>query len=71
MLQRPLQRTPILAGVDTTAKREEILSYFHVTFDCYESLFETLANDEAYFHKPISLRHPLIFTTATPLLFYQ
>lgn len=61
MLQRPLQRTPALTGTDATAKREEILSYFHATFDCYESLFETLANDEAYYIKPISLRHPLIF----------
>ncbi|MDD2932853.1 MAG: 5-histidylcysteine sulfoxide synthase [Methylotenera sp.] len=61
MLQRLLQRTPTLAGVDTTAKREEIRAYFHATFDCYESLFETLANDEAYYIKPISLRHPLIF----------
>lgn len=61
MLQRPLQRTPALTSADATAKREEIRAYFHATFDCYESLFETLANDEAYYIKPISLRHPLIF----------
>jgi len=29
--------------------------------DCYEQLFKTLRNDEAYYKKPISLRHPLIF----------
>jgi len=35
--------------------------YFHATLNCYEQLFETLRNDEAYYKKPISLRHPLIF----------
>ena len=54
-------RTPRLAGVDGEAKRAEILAYFTATFDRYESLFETLACDEAYYRKPISLRHPLIF----------
>ena len=54
-------RTPLLAGNDAEAKRAELLDYFHATFDRYESLFEVLASDEAYFRKPISLRHPLIF----------
>ena len=54
-------RTPLLAGTDVEAKRAELLAYFHATFDRYESLFEVLACDEAYFRKPISLRHPLIF----------
>ena len=55
------QRTPLLDGGDAELKREEIRSYFHTTFDRYELLFETLAQDEAYFRKPIALRHPLIF----------
>ena len=54
-------RTPLLAGTDPQAKREEIRAYFHATFDRYESLFGTLACDEAYYRKAISLRHPLIF----------
>ena len=54
-------RTPLLDGSDVALKREEIRNYFHSTFDRYEQLFETLAQDEAYFHKPIALRHPLIF----------
>ncbi len=54
-------RTPLLDGNDINAKREEIRTYFHNTFDCYNQLFETLNNDEAYYKKPISLRHPLIF----------
>ena len=54
-------RTPTLAGSDAAAKREEIRRYFHATLDCYEQLFQTLQDDEAYLKKPISLRHPLIF----------
>ncbi|QDX82129.1 SAM-dependent methyltransferase [Denitratisoma sp. DHT3] len=54
-------RTPHLAGTDAEAKRAEIRRYFHATADRYESLFETLIGDEAYYKKPISLRHPLIF----------
>lgn len=54
-------RTPLLTGNDPEAKRAEIRACFHSTLDRYESLFETLANDEAYYHKPIPLRHPLIF----------
>lgn len=55
------QRTPLLNGEDAEAKREELRAYFHNTLDEYELLFETLRNDEAYYVKPISLRHPLIF----------
>ena len=54
-------RTPRLAGEDIEAKRAEIRHYFHATWERYESLFEVLNCDEAYFKKPISLRHPLIF----------
>ncbi|WP_374328850.1 5-histidylcysteine sulfoxide synthase [Azonexus sp.] len=54
-------RSPLLTGNDSEAKRAELLHYFHATFDRYESLFELLACDEAYYRKPISLRHPLIF----------
>ncbi|NOT17953.1 MAG: 5-histidylcysteine sulfoxide synthase [Sulfuriferula sp.] len=41
--------------------RSTLRDYFHATFDRYEQLFSTLACDAAYFEKPISLRHPLIF----------
>ena len=54
-------RTPLLAGTDVEVKRAELLHYFHATFDRYESLFELLSDDEAYYRKPITLRHPLIF----------
>jgi 5-histidylcysteine sulfoxide synthase/putative 4-mercaptohistidine N1-methyltranferase len=55
------QRTPQLDGKDADASREEILACFLATFDRYEQLFETLTCEQAYFVKPISLRHPLIF----------
>jgi 5-histidylcysteine sulfoxide synthase/putative 4-mercaptohistidine N1-methyltranferase len=54
-------RTPSLTGTDAEQKRREIRDYFHATCDRYEQLFETLASDEAYYRKPIPLRHPLIF----------
>src|SRR5512134_4087282 len=54
-------RTPVLSGDNVAAKREEIRAYFHSTLDRYEQLFETLRGDEAYYRKPITLRHPLIF----------
>ena len=54
-------RTPFLAGSDIDVKRNELLNYFHATFDRYESLFELLNGDDAFYKKSISLRHPLIF----------
>src|SRR5512137_2631997 len=54
-------RTPLLTGSDPEQKRREICDYFHATCDRYEQLFETLRNDEAWYRKPIPLRHPLIF----------
>jgi 5-histidylcysteine sulfoxide synthase/putative 4-mercaptohistidine N1-methyltranferase len=64
------QRTPLLDGSDPELKREEIRRYFHTTFDRYELLFETLSQDEAYFHKSIALRHPLIFYLGHTATFY-
>lgn len=54
-------RTPSLSGNDIVSKRKEIADYFNATWQRYESLFEILADDKAYYHKPIPLRHPLIF----------
>ena len=61
-MQGPIfPRSPSLAGTDVEHKRAEILDYFHATFDRYEQLFEVLSCDEAFYKKPIALRHPLIF----------
>ncbi len=56
-----LTRTPRLDNPDSDALRREILDYFHTTFDRYEQLFEVLSCDQAWYVKPIPLRHPLIF----------
>lgn len=54
-------RPPSLQGNSPDAVRDAIRQYFIDTFDRYEQLFQVLACDEAYYKKPISLRHPLIF----------
>jgi len=61
MSQPIFSRTPALAGSDIARSRDRILAHFHQTFDRYEQLFDVLACDEAYYKKPIALRHPLIF----------
>nr|WP_307772778.1 5-histidylcysteine sulfoxide synthase [Aeromonas hydrophila] len=54
-------RTPLLTGSDPEHKRHELLAYFCQTFDLYDSLFDCLADERAWFDKAIPLRHPLIF----------
>lgn len=53
--------TPQIDSGDSERKRDEIRDYFHNTFDTYESLFETLTSDEAFYQRANTLRHPLIF----------
>ncbi|MFO1436365.1 MAG: 5-histidylcysteine sulfoxide synthase [Gammaproteobacteria bacterium] len=54
-------RTPRLDIADPQRLRATLREYFQTTFRRYENLFETLSCEEAYFCKPIALRHPLIF----------
>ncbi len=61
MHQGPNLRTPRLAGGTPDELRRGIRDAFHATFNRYEQLFEVLRSDEAYYVKPIELRHPLIF----------
>ena len=69
--QSPLiHRTPLLDGSDSEAKRAEIREYFLQTWECYESLFRTLAKKEAFYEKSIPLRHPLIFYLGHTATFY-
>ena len=56
-----ITRTPLLDGNDPEAKRQEILQYFHDTFSLYESIFECLKDDQAFYTRANPLRHPLIF----------
>lgn len=59
--QHPFPRSPRLDERDPAALRAVLRDYFHATFSRYEQLFEVLTGDEAYYKKPIALRHPLIF----------
>jgi len=60
--QRPLfTRTPNLREENPLVLRQQLRDYFITTFDRYESLFETLSCEQAYYEKSIPLRHPLIF----------
>lgn len=54
-------RSPLLEGSDTSVVREKFAAYFNATYERYESLFGTLAQDTGYFQKSIPTRHPLIF----------
>ena len=54
-------RSPRLDDLDPATLRQTLKACFHETFSRYEQLFDLLACDEAWYHKPISLRHPLIF----------
>ncbi|MCC7463129.1 MAG: 5-histidylcysteine sulfoxide synthase [Gammaproteobacteria bacterium] len=56
-----LPRRLSLLASDTRDFRDRLRAYFHGTFDCYESLFQTLACRQAWYERPITLRHPLIF----------
>lgn len=53
--------SPDWCDLDAAGLRERLLAYFTESFERYESLFDCLANDAAYYEKPIALRHPLIF----------
>ncbi len=63
-------KTPLLESGDIEAKRQEILDYFHDSFTLYESLFECLAGDEAFFRRANRLRQPLIFYYGHTAVFF-
>jgi 5-histidylcysteine sulfoxide synthase/putative 4-mercaptohistidine N1-methyltranferase len=52
---------PTLEGRDPEQKRKEIKAYFQFCYKRYESLFNLVANEKAYFQKADPLRHPIIF----------
>lgn len=61
---------PQLSGQSSEQKRVELKTYFNKTWDLYESLFSLINTDEAYFQRPESLRHPLIFYYGHTATFY-
>ncbi len=65
-----ISKTPLLLNGSSTAKRSEIRAHFISTYETYERLFECLKSDEAFYLKPESLRHPLIFYFAHTAVFF-
>jgi len=52
---------PTLHGTDSEQKRKEIKRYFQLCYKRYESLFDIVVDESAYFQKADPLRHPIIF----------
>ena len=52
---------PTLHGIDSEQKRKEIKRYFQFCYKRYESLFDIVVDESAYFQKADPLRHPIIF----------
>lgn len=65
-----ISKTPLIDQGDVESKRAEIKNHFISTYETYESLFTCLKNDEAYYLKPETLRHPLIFYYAHTAVFF-
>jgi 5-histidylcysteine sulfoxide synthase/putative 4-mercaptohistidine N1-methyltranferase len=63
-------RTLVLNRGTCEEKREELLDYFHATFDIDEALFKVLASPEAFYIRAEPLRHPLIFYLGHTAVFY-
>ncbi|MCE9687974.1 5-histidylcysteine sulfoxide synthase [Shewanella sp. AS16] len=66
----PVTQTLLLTGESEAAKRQELKDYFNQTWELYESLFELINNDAAYYLKAEPLRHPLIFYFGHTATFY-
>ena len=59
-----------LDGSDIVAKREELRTYFHQSFDLFESLFELLKTDDVFYLQSEPTRHPMIFYFGHTAIFY-
>lgn len=69
MVQR-ITKTVDLRSGDPEQKRQELLDYFHASYDIDEKLFETLKRDETFYLRADPLRHPLIFYFGHTAVFY-
>ncbi|WP_206483462.1 5-histidylcysteine sulfoxide synthase [Thalassotalea sp. G2M2-11] len=63
-------KPPLLTGTCSEEKRAQLKQYFINTWQTYESLFNLINNDQAYFLRPEPLRHPLIFYFGHTATFY-
>ena len=60
-MEKQPTRTLLLNTGSPEEKRQEMLAYFHATFDIDETLFKPLVSDDAFYIRAEVLRHPLIF----------
>jgi 5-histidylcysteine sulfoxide synthase/putative 4-mercaptohistidine N1-methyltranferase len=63
-------RTINLKEKDPDLLRETVRHYFHQTFTIDEKLYESLADDGAFFLRADPLRHPLVFYLGHTAAFY-
>jgi 5-histidylcysteine sulfoxide synthase/putative 4-mercaptohistidine N1-methyltranferase len=63
-------RTLVLNRGTAEEKRQEILDYFHATYDIDEALFRPFTSKEAFYVQAEPLRHPLIFYLGHTSVFY-
>jgi 5-histidylcysteine sulfoxide synthase/putative 4-mercaptohistidine N1-methyltranferase len=63
-------RTLILDQRDPDKLRAQVRHYFHQTFTIDEKLYESLADDEAFYLRADPLRHPLVFYLGHTAVFY-
>jgi hypothetical protein len=63
-------RTIVLNDGNEEEKRQEILHYFHKTFDLDDQLYDHLAREEAFYLRADPLRHPLVFYFGHTATFY-
>ena len=65
-----LNKPPLLSGTNVAAKRSELKRYFLQNWALYESLFDLINDDSAFYLRPEPLRHPLIFYFGHTAVFY-
>ncbi|MDQ1325977.1 MAG: hypothetical protein QG564_1101 [Campylobacterota bacterium] len=63
-------RMPLLVGNDSEKKRQEIKTYFHMCYKRYESLFDVVSDEKAFYQKADPLRHPIIFYYGHTAVFF-
>ncbi|MEH6711577.1 MAG: 5-histidylcysteine sulfoxide synthase [Paraglaciecola polaris] len=65
-----LHKPPLLSGASVGGKRAELKRYFLQNWALYESLFDLINDDKAFYLRPEPLRHPLIFYYGHTAVFY-
>jgi 5-histidylcysteine sulfoxide synthase/putative 4-mercaptohistidine N1-methyltranferase len=70
MLSLRITKTPILNEGNPEEKKEEILNYFHSTWEIDERLFDPFVDDDTFYLRADPLRHPLIFYFGHTAVFY-